>query len=202
MSGALLLMAAVIVAGGGGPSPVAPDGSSAHALPMDAYGLTIGKPLDFPDCPKSPYRWLPPNTGPCLRGVLGPETSPADRGLIAFPPLIAPRYSQADVYFRRDGTSALILLQIETRGPSVQQALFDDLILKYGQPKSSSVEKLTNAVGGSFEAIVASWESDALRVEFVGMNSLKAGQLVIGTPAAVAAKSAEAKRLTQRGRGL
>lgn len=164
--------------------------------PMDAFGLTLGKPLSLPLCPDGRAM----RDGPCLADTLrGHHTLPAS-GQIVYPIMAAPQFTRGGgLGFRQDAAGNLALLVASTDGSSSQQAIFDALLAKYGAPSKSGTVPVQNRLGATFEAIVAEWTSPQIVVRFTGMTSVTSGELVIGTPEAVATREADIHKILNAG---
>lgn len=173
--------------------------ASACAADFQAFGLVIGSDVGLRKCPRMsmpavkgftpPYA---PITSPCLKPNAGGDT-----GFVAFPPGQQPEHAVGgQLGYRLEG-GRLAAIWLTTAGAPAQQRVFDDLVRKYGAPQHEKREAVVTAAGANFEAVRAIWAQAELRVEFMGVtNRADTGELVIGTPAGVAALRGSQAALT------
>lgn len=154
---------------------------------MDAYGLTLGKPLDLPLCPtQGAVGYVRPQSGACHH----PESD--GKRTILFSASEWPSEVRR-IEAALDSGGALNLLNILPEAVA-QDLVLEQLVRKYGRPKTRGTIPMQNAFGAQFSAITATWESHTLRVEFIGMLDRNVGSLLIGTPAAIADHKVELER--------
>jgi hypothetical protein len=139
-----------------------------------------------------------PITSPCLKPNPGGDT-----GFVAFPPGQAPQHAVGGQLGYRVSGGQLAAIWLTTAGAPVQQRVLDDLVRKYGAPQQQVREPVVTAAGANFEAVRAIWAQGEIRVEFMGVtNRADVGELVIGTPAGVAAVRGNQAALSAGGRPL
>lgn len=158
--------------------------AAAHSI----YGLELGQPLSLKECPKSgiagsySYSVAPV---PCYRGspVRAAPVQPQDAVMVAFPYGKIPAQSSTNMVGVFVIDDVLQLVVINTQGVATQDAVFDDLVGKYGKPSVSQRLAITTGYGKPAGGILASWdEGEPLQVNFFGVaGSYGTGLLLIGT---------------------
>lgn len=158
--------------------------AAAHSV----YGLELGQPLSLQECPKTSiagsYSYSVA-AAPCYRGspVRAAPVQPEDAVMVAFPYSKIPSQSSSNMVgvFVIDGVLQLVV--INTQGAATQEAVFDDLVGKYGKPSVSERLAVSTGYGAPAGGILAAWdEGDSLQVNFFGVaGSYRTGLLLIGT---------------------
>jgi len=82
-------------------------------------------------------------------------------------------------------------IELYTRGARVQELAFDQLLAKFGQPRSTSMRPLQTRMGVKVDSIDADWLYGSVTVVLQGItSSIEQGQIVVATERGIAAQKA------------
>lgn len=153
------------------------------------FGLTIGKPLAMSECPKySPYKgrvaYMVADTV-CAKEFNPklPAMNVGEAWVIEFPFSQQPAHAQNNLVQPVMINGLLEAVLIWTHGNSTQEAVFLDLVAKFGEPTKKNIVAKSNAYGASVHGIEAVWDQgDDLQVLFFGVKErVDRGELMIGS---------------------
>ena len=180
---------------------VGPANAAADAV---AYGYEIGSALTLPECPKTLTATGRASYGlgsvpfQCLKQV-SPTAGPLDLNrplFLVFPMTMTPANSSSDSLGALLIDGKLELLTVWTKGADFQDAVFDELVGKYGQPTTSTRAPITTGHGSPVGGIQATWDLGSdLEVVFSGvLGSMRQGLLLIGSKKGHAAQGERLKQ--------
>lgn len=184
--------------------------TSAQAA-TSVFGFELGQPIGVSECPFKPEKYpLPGKIASKYYDPLPPETcfeeahqintyGQAVRRIIfgrGESPVIVKNWNM--IALERDGQ--LIGVHFFTTGVASQDVVFNELVKKFGKPNEQHANESKNAMGATFQALHASWDSAELVVRFDGITDrLDRGEVTIDLPEAFALrKSWDASTPSQR----
>lgn len=179
---------------------------AAVAQTNTVYGLRLGEPLPYKECPKQVFGQSASYGYPsvvCLQEML-PRPAPADfsrRAQIYFPFKDRPAQSSSQTINASLVDGKLALIVVNTLGLVAQEKIMGDLVAKYGEPVEKTMVPLANLRGARFDAISAKWKLPEIDVEFYGViGPVDAGQIWIGTAEGFAQAKAEREQYERANR--
>lgn len=159
---------------------------AAPAQATTVFGLTFGQPLALPECVRNPT--LPQSYAieqPSLCQMHAEWHGPAGltESEVAFPRASAPSMVSS-LTIEVFSTGGLVGgARFQTAGIDDQDAVLSGLTAKYGKPDHLDRPIVRNRVGGTFEAINATWSKPDLFVEFQSAPvRIDFGSVTIETP--------------------
>lgn len=179
----------------------------AIAQDMAVFGLTIGKPLNLPECQFEPAGQskiysgsLQPVT--CLEENRTPDETVHAR-ILRFSSADMPQVVKDGYAILVEARGDLIGFQFSTYGLQYQEAVLGDLESKYGKPTSLRKSTAQNGFGASFGIIHAAWKFKPFKVTFDGADDeLDEGTVTIDMPEAAKARATWEAAALNRGKKL
>ena len=170
------------------------------AQAVEFMGVSIGGEFDLPECDAAPgdsrsytFVWKE-QTKPSWRGMMyRGEPLPVGervRFVILPPRSVAGTGKMTAIVFRgRFGG-----VHLQTSGIESQDTLFSMLSEKFGTPQKATKERMSNAMGGTFDVREATWRTKDAVVNFYGALSTHASGLITVFSLEGAAAQAEFER--------
>lgn len=145
--------------------------------------LPLGEPFSIPDCmhdkAKTTACYWAPNG---YMQSLGANKGPLKTYSVSIPPKLKPSLFLASDTWIDVRNGRITSVRTSTLGIIVQDRIFDLLVEKYGPPAYRGSVALTTLMGVSSEAILATWKTQGLRIEFYGATtSIDRGEIVVMT---------------------
>lgn len=150
------------------------------------FGIEIGKPLSLPECDQSKDI----HQDVCVDRPIGPLAETEDR-FINFvdskqPSIVSAENGSIRVFMVNGKVAGF---QFFTDGIRTQDIVISQLTEKYGKPILLERDEVKSLNGGSFQSVTAAWETNGLKVSFLGtVGMLTKGRVTIDTDASRAAR--------------
>lgn len=142
----------------------------AFAADVTLFGITLGRPLNLPDCPLNTQGGVDDEAVTKLCARAWPESGPARTYDIGIPASARPDYlaSRQIAVEVMDGTVQWI--DIITNGAQNQAKVLSQLIDKFGKPNSFAQQPWSNSLGAKLSALKARWTFGDQAVELDGFG--------------------------------
>ena len=163
---------------------------------VEFMGVDIGGRFQLPECAAAPgdsrsyaFAWKE-QVKPCWRGLMY-RGDPLPEGKRVRIEVLPPRSvvgtgDMVAIVF--DGSFGGI--HLGTSGIDSQDALFSLLVEKFGKPQKTATERMSNAMGGTFDVRTATWRTDDAVVSFDGaLSTHKSGLITVYTTEGAAAQA-------------
>jgi hypothetical protein len=147
----------------------------ASAAEITVLGLKLGAPLTLPRCANR-------DTKPCISSSDLAYRNAKQGEKVVHVDNVNPPFAKYDPEVRLLA-GKIEAVGIYTQGVSTQQAAYDALVEKFGNPLSVEQIPVQNAFGAQYKIIEATWQTVDVSVEFRGAtDTLTMGWIFVQTP--------------------